>query len=215
MLIAIVVGAIGAYMREYSHRRQFLLQRRLESQATRDPLTGLFNRRMFDHHLDTAVLQARRDGRSLALMALDVDHFKLYNDAYGHQAGDVALKRVSGLPSRLAVRPLDMAVRTGGEEMALILYDASPDAVAGICARLIRGIRDLGIVHTGSAGSGCLSVSAGCAMLEPHEPAESLYRRADDLLYQAKAAGRDCAVLEPALGGRVVRVHHTAFAQNP
>lgn len=191
LLMSTAVAAVGAYLLEYSNRQQFLLRRELEWQADHDPLTGLHNRRLFSHHLEACIGQARRDGRSLALVLMDVDHFKLYNDSYGHQAGDQALKALAELLKDLAARPLDLAARVGGEEMALIFFDVEAGQAQALCERLVRGVRALGIPHASSPTASCMTVSAGCAMLGDERSEDALYQRADKLLYQVKHSGRN------------------------
>ncbi|KQP36242.1 diguanylate cyclase [Pseudorhodoferax sp. Leaf274] len=200
MLVAGVAGATSAYMREYAQRGQFLLLHELRWQASRDALTGLFNRRVF-----TAALDAARQREAPALLVmLDVDHFKLYNDTCGHQAGDLALQRLARALDRIAPPPHGQAFRTGGEEMCLLLHGATAQDAVALGARMLQEVRALGIAHAASATTDRLSVSAGCALLAPDESAASLCRRADQLLYEAKARGRNCVVLDPALGGRVL-----------
>src|SRR5690606_39329772 len=108
-------------------REQFLIRRLLRQLADRDSLTGLHNRRSFRRHLDTLWRQSQREGQPIAMLLGDIDHFKRYNDCYGHQAGDETLQEVALLFQMAARRPLDMAVRLGGEEFALLLYGSSAE----------------------------------------------------------------------------------------
>jgi len=197
LFMSTAVAAMGAYLLEHSDRQQFLLRRELEWHADHDSLTGLHNRRIFSRHLEACIGQAHRDGRSLALVLMDVDHFKLYNDAYGHQAGDQALKALAELLKDLAARPLDLAARVGGEEMALIFFDVEAGQAQALCERLVRGVRALGIPHTSSPTASCMTVSAGCAMLGDERSEDALYQRADKLLYQVKHGGRNGFLLGP------------------
>ncbi|KQP18079.1 GGDEF domain-containing protein [Pseudorhodoferax sp. Leaf267] len=201
LLATAAVSAMGAYIREYAQREQFLLRHELQWQASRDALTGLFNRREFNRQLDAAIPLAHQSGQPVALVLVDVDHFKLYNDSYGHQAGDLALQRVAHTLEHLAAAHGGRAFRTGGEEMALVLHDATAADVQELLARLPLAVQSLGIEHAASPASAGLSVSAGCALLLGGETAASLYKRADQLLYQAKSAGRDRVVLAPDMGG--------------
>lgn len=196
MLVASTIGALGAYQREYAQREQFLLRTELEWLARRDALTGLLNRRAFNDHLDLALSMARREQQTVALLMVDADHFKLYNDAYGHAAGDRALLQLAGVLQGLCRRPLDHAARTGGEEMALVLYGLNASHAQALCEQLVERVRDLKVEHKASPTAEHLSVSVGCALSEPQEEALNLYKRADALLYQAKRQGRNQAHTE-------------------
>ncbi|HLD66470.1 MAG TPA: GGDEF domain-containing protein [Pseudomonas sp.] len=198
LLLAVVIGAVGGYMREYAQREQFLLRHLLSWQATRDPLTGLHNRRSFNLNLDLALRRARREGRALALVMIDVDHFKLYNDHYGHQAGDQALQRVGQVLMAFARRPMDLAVRLGGEEFALLLYATDQEQVRELTGQLQAALSALGIAHGFSPTAAHLTASVGALLARPDETADSLYQRADELLYQAKQTGRNRVTLADA-----------------
>ncbi|MBB4843360.1 diguanylate cyclase (GGDEF)-like protein [Paucibacter oligotrophus] len=195
----IVLAATGAYLREHAQRQQFMLRRELEWLANRDPLTGIYNRRMFKHQLDALIALAQRERQPLALLLIDVDHFKLYNDYYGHQMGDEALRTLAQLLHQLARRPLDMAARVGGEEMALIFYGSPAAGVQELGQELIEELRRLAIPHAGSGTAPHMTVSVGCAMWEPGYDSDSLYQRADVLLYQAKHGGRNRIVCSSPL----------------
>lgn len=191
LTLSLVVLAFGAYWREYLQREQFLLRGDMHWMAMRDALTGLFNRRMFTHHLERAMRQAQRDARSLALLLVDIDHFKRYNDHHGHPAGDVVLQQVAAAVARSAARPLDMAVRLGGEEFALVLYDCDAAHAHHAGDALVDAVAQLALAHPNSPVAPFVTVSAGCAMLRPGERPEDLYTRADEALYGAKTAGRN------------------------
>lgn len=195
LLMSTAVAGVWAYLLEYSNRQQFLLRRELEWLADHDPLTGLHNRRMFSHHLDLCIRQAHREQRSLALVLMDVDHFKLFNDSYGHQTGDQALIALAELLKDLAARPLDLAARVGGEEMALIFFDVDAEQAQALCERLVCGVQNLAIPHASSPTASCMTVSAGCALLGEERSEDPLYQRADKLLYQVKHKGRNGFVL--------------------
>ena len=193
LLVAACIGGMGAYLREYAQREQFLLRAELEWLARRDALTGLHNRRAFNEHLELALSVGRRDNQPVALMMIDADHFKLYNDAYGHAAGDHALQRLAEVLQSLCRRPLDHAARTGGEEMALVLYGVNAAQAQGLSEQLVQRVRALALAHKASPTAEHLTVSVGCAISLPLEEAKSLYTRADALLYQAKRQGRNKA----------------------
>ncbi|MGY3079960.1 diguanylate cyclase (GGDEF)-like protein/PAS domain S-box-containing protein [Bradyrhizobium sp. LM6.10] len=171
------------------------LETRLETLAIEDSLTGLANRRRFDERLKEEWARAYRDRSSLSLLMIDVDHFKSYNDEYGHPAGDACLRLVAQIFAAEMQRPGDLAARYGGEEFAVLL----PNTDAAGCARIgerIRGaIRDAGLVHTSNHTSGCVTASLGGAacrpVLERTAGVVSLVEAADQALYAAKEAGRN------------------------
>lgn len=195
LLLAVVVGAVGGYIREHLQREQFLLKNYLSWQADHDPMTGLSNRRSFNQHLDLLLRQAQRDQIELSLVMVDIDHFKLFNDTYGHPAGDKALQKVGGVLKTFSRRPLDMAVRVGGEEFALLLYATSKEQLADMTQQLLSAIAALNIPHNASVTANHLTASVGGAIARPDDSHDSLYQRADASLYQAKLAGRNRAML--------------------
>jgi diguanylate cyclase (GGDEF)-like protein len=163
----------------------------LEALTRSDPLTGLANRRGFDERLHQALGQSRRDGRPLCLLLADVDFFKRYNDHYGHQQGDQALKTVAACLSQSARRPADLAARLGGEEFALLLPDTDLPGARHCATALQRAMREAAVVHEAGPDSGVLGLSLGLAQLQPEDDAERLYLRADQALYRAKQGGRN------------------------
>jgi diguanylate cyclase (GGDEF)-like protein len=166
--------------------------RELERLSRIDPLTGLANRRWFDEFVDQSWRVAVRERVPLTFMLIDVDHFKAYNDRYGHPAGDECLKRVAAAVRGSAGRPLDHAARYGGEEFAVVLTDASPAGACSVAERLRCAVASLAIPHAGSPG-GHVSVSIGLVTLVPgaDDSATEVLRRADEALYAAKGAGRN------------------------
>ncbi len=190
MVLTALLAAFGAYHREYAQREQFLLRAELGWQAGHDGLTGLCNRRLFDDRLQALVRQAQRDGTPLALVLADVDHFKRFNDVYGHPAGDTALQTVAEVLQAMASRPLDLAARLGGEEMAVVLHGASRADAVRLAGQALAALRERGVPHAGSE-HGWLGMSLGVAMVEPGDTPLALYQRADRALYQAKHSGRN------------------------
>lgn len=170
------------------------MARELERLATTDQLTGLGNRRRFDERLDNEVARAARSGEPLSLLMCDVDHFKSYNDRYGHQMGDSCLARVGAVLEGVIRRPADLAARYGGEEFALVLPATSRDGAVRMAERVRAAVRALGIAHEDSEGRGCVTISVGCATVTGQWSAAELIALADRALYDAKAAGRDCEV---------------------
>jgi len=198
LLIINVIGAMVCYTLERANRTHFLEERLLIEMASRDGLTGIHNRRMFDEHIDRIWPQAARDRIPLALMLVDIDHFKAYNDCYGHQAGDDCLKRVARCLTLSARRPLDITTRYGGEEFAIVLYDARREHVEEATRRIRAGMDALAIEHMASpAAVKRLTVSIGAACVEPVAARThfGFIQLADEALYAAKVRGRNCAVI--------------------
>lgn len=198
LLMATLVGAIALRGSESMARRQFLEARLLGELLERDPLTGLRNRRSFDEHLQRTWLQAQRDGRTLAVLMIDVDEFKKYNDLYGHPAGDEALRKVGGVLREFARRPLDLAARYGGEEFAIILHDVTTEHARELAEHLRCRVEALGITHDAATAAGSVTLSIGAAVAQPMigRTASGLVKLADQALYAAKAAGRNRVVVE-------------------
>jgi diguanylate cyclase (GGDEF)-like protein len=178
------------------------LREALRQQTIHDPLTGLHNRRYMQEFLEREILRARRKGRPLALMMLDVDNFKRYNDTFGHPNGDEALRFVADTLLR-AVRADDLACRYGGEEFSLILPECSLDQ-ASVRAEEIRAQLQALHMERASEIPGVLTVSIGVAAFEETtDQGNLLLKFADDALYQAKRAGRDRVVVARSATGAV------------
>lgn len=193
-----VIGAIVCYSLERANRTNFLEERLLIETASRDGLTGIHNRRFFDEHVQKLWPQAVRDHSPLALLLVDIDHFKTYNDHYGHQAGDECLRQVASCLGRAARRPLDVTARYGGEEFAIVLYDAGRGHAEEVANRVRSGIESLALAHAASpARVKRLTVSIGIACIEPvaGRTPFGFIQLADEALYEAKERGRDCVVI--------------------
>jgi diguanylate cyclase (GGDEF)-like protein len=161
-----------------------------------DSLTGLANRRAFDLRLAEEVSRATRHGTPLALLLVDVDHFKRYNDHYGHPAGDECLRRVAAVLRECAARPADLVARLGGEEFALLLPHQSSAGALALAERCVDAVDAEGIAHSASPVSRFVTVSVGVAQWRrsgAQEPA-ALLAAADAALYLAKDHGRHRAV---------------------
>lgn len=168
------------------------LATKLEKLATTDALTGLANRRRFDEHFAAEVARAARSGEPLTLVLCDVDHFKPYNDRYGHPRGDACLVEVARAFEGLVRRPADLAARYGGEEFALVLPETSQEGATKVAERLRSAIRGLGFEHEDNDGHGVVTVSAGVAtVIGGGWTVEEIIELADRALYEAKASGRD------------------------
>ena len=165
--------------------------RELDRQASTDPLTGLLNRRGFDAQVQFAMALARRSGRPLSLITLDIDHFKLVNDNYGHEVGDLVLKSIANR-LRTRLRDSDVIARFGGEEFVVMLPDTPPEAAQRIARELLAAVEDQQWPLVGR-----LTLSAGATALRPtlqngtEDSDAALLRRSDEALYQSKNAGRN------------------------
>jgi diguanylate cyclase (GGDEF)-like protein len=173
----------------------------LRTQAIADGLTGLFNRAHFDRVLEEQVALARRRGRPLTLVMVDLDHFKVINDTHGHQAGDEVLTVVAGIVKH-NMRSYDTAYRYGGEELALLLPETAEASAQVLVERVRQNVKH----HAFPAGQGksfSVTLSAGIAQFDRLHMtgAEALVARADAALYRAKQAGRDRVELASALPG--------------
>lgn len=157
-----------------------------------DGLTGVFNRRYFDQQILTEWARAVRSNSPLSLILLDVDFFKLFNDQYGHQAGDDALRQVANALKAGLKRPADLVARFGGEEFACILPETSYEDAQAIADRLEHTIRELGIPHATSGSADVVTISVGLATRVGNagNDATDLISLADIMLYEAKHTGR-------------------------
>jgi two-component system cell cycle response regulator len=166
------------------------------SLAVTDGLTGLYNRRFMDTHIEQLVKEAQDYQKPLAVLMMDIDHFKRVNDTFGHNVGDEVIKEFAQRILR-SVRPSDLAVRYGGEEFVVILPGTLKEDAKVVADRLRNNIEK--VPFTVSTEEGILSktVSIGIAGLKPNETAEQILKRADDALYKAKNGGRNqCIVSE-------------------
>ena len=161
--------------------------------SMQDGLTQLANRRAFDRYLQEQRAVAQRHGRSLALVLMDVDHFKAYNDLYGHQAGDDCLKQVAAALRACCRRPSDLAARYGGEEFALILPDTEPQGALYVAETLRSTVLRCELPHAACSTGPFVSVSVGVSVAQPDSPSavEPLLAAADAALYLAKHRGRN------------------------
>ncbi len=158
-----------------------------------DGLTGVANRRAFDERLETEWRRCARARVPLALLLVDIDHFKNFNDAYGHQAGDACLQKCAAAMRSAALRPQDLVARYGGEEFAILLPHEDIAGAETVAQRVMAGIAQLSIPHERSSSGPHITVSMGVTSLTPVESVEaaSIIKSADALLYEAKAAGRN------------------------
>ncbi len=169
------------------------LNLRLESLSKTDGLLGIANRRHFDERLVLEWRRAARDRQPLSLLMIDIDHFKLYNDHYGHLAGDECLKAVCKVVHSRLKRSPDLLARYGGEELAVILSDTNEEGALAVAKVLLDALWDMDLPHAASPVAGRVTVSIGVATLvpEPRMGAHELVDAADRALYMAKDAGRN------------------------
>ena len=172
----------------------------LRALAREDALTGLPNRRRFDEALGEEYRRAMRVGSPLAVIMLDVDRFKSFNDTYGHPRGDACLKALAAAIDGLARRPADLSARYGGEEFVILLPDTDAAGALALAERICATVRSLAIPHTGS-DFGFATVSMGVAVMLPDTDAQgpaALVEAADTALYEAKRGGRNTVRLADA-----------------
>ena len=187
------VDGVVAISRDITEQKN--LETRLETLAIEDSLTGLANRRRFDERLKEEWARAYRDRSSLGLLMIDVDHFKAYNDEYGHPAGDACLRVVAKTIAAEVQRVGDLAARYGGEEFVMLLPNTDAAGCARVGERIRNAIHDAGLVHASNPAGPCVTVSIGGATCRPAfertAGTGSLVEAADRALYAAKDAGRD------------------------
>lgn len=164
-----------------------------EQNANVDTLTGCFNRRWLEHVFERESTRCAFNEEPLALMMLDVDHFKAYNDQHGHLAGDYALCLVAQT-LRKQLRPKDSLVRFGGEEFVVVLPELTAEEARGIGERLRVGLEQVDDFYSPLGILPGVTISIGLALMNPQDSLQSLIARADAALYQAKQQGRNCLV---------------------
>ena len=181
----------------------------LEQLASVDPLTGIANRRRFDATICEEWRRSSRRRRWLSLALVDVDHFKQFNDRYGHLAGDECLRAIAASLVQGTRRAGELAARYGGEEFGLILPDVEPAMMHGIMRALLNGISS--VSPAGATPNACeiMTVSVGAISVVPPQDASetSALATADALLYEAKAGGRDCCVHQDLASKRKMLIH--------
>ncbi len=173
---------------ELKHYRDFL-----ENLSMRDGLTGVPNRRRFEEYLDSEWRRAQRSHNWIGLALMDIDHFKQYNDHYGHLAGDDCLRQVAEAMNNCMRRPADLLARYGGEEFACILPATDRTGIVTVAENILNCVRDLRIPHAVSSTEDNVTISVGITALvpQPGEGPETCLKLVDELLYDAKKTGRN------------------------
>jgi diguanylate cyclase (GGDEF)-like protein len=169
---------------------------KLQQLATMDGLTGIANRRRFDDQLKLEWRRLGRESAALSLILCDIDHFKLYNDTYGHQAGDDCLRTVARTMADTARRPADLVARYGGEEFAVILPNTDVEGALRVARDILEAVKGQELAHDSSPVGPFVTLSLGVAAMVPNPQLlpESLVDAADQALYEAKEQGRDRVV---------------------
>jgi len=168
-------------------------KKRIEQISITDGLTSLYNRRHFDEIFPSQLELAKRTNLFLAFVIMDIDHFKQYNDTYGHQAGDKTLKLVAKALGDTLQRPNDFSFRLGGEEFGLLYFIQNKEDGLNIANQARVNIEQLHIEHTGNSASKYVTISSGLYMIDndTNSTIEDIYNQADEALYKAKQSGRN------------------------
>jgi len=175
------------------HAQNKKLTTELHIAAMRDYLTGLYNRNYFNANFQQVISQVKRDGSSYAIIILDIDHFKQFNDNYGHDAGDLVLKEVSDVLTHSA-RPMDIVCRWGGEEFIILLPNSNLLGAANLAERIRTNVEKLKVVVSNEDNPISVNISGGVA-LGDSDDVEAVIKKADERLYIAKVSGRNQIVL--------------------
>lgn len=192
---------LKALIKEFveSERQLAEAHRQLLAISRTDALTGIANRRWFDEVLASEWSRAARSGGVVGLLLMDIDSFKLFNDNYGHPAGDDCLRKVAQAVKGVVHRPPDLAARYGGEELVCVLPDTNLDGVGKVGQEVLEAIRALRIPHAFSKVSdGIVTVSIGGASMSPTQGSDpgDLVKQADAILYHSKENGRNRLTLQ-------------------
>lgn len=191
--ILLAIMALAYAYTQYAHRKAWAYAMLFRAQAGTDPLTSLRNRRSLELHYQQVGAALKRHPAPVSMIAIDIDHFKLINDCYGHAYGDGVLTAFAARLQAFAQRPLDAAVRMGGDEFVLLLPECDGPAALRIAEQLVESIRALALDNRESP-YGVLTISAGVATGLSHPPLWELLRKADAALYRAKHQRRNCTV---------------------
>ena len=180
-----------------AEKKLLQINQNLQTLATVDSLTQLANRHAFDRFLEREWRRMCREKQPIGIILCDVDYFKLYNDCFGHQAGDRCLQAVSKAIADVVKRPADLVARYGGEEFAVVLPNTNSHGVSTVAEMIRQGVENLHLEHPKSSVKNYVTLSLGIACTIPHQNSspEQLIRFSDSALYEAKQKGRNQAVL--------------------
>jgi len=181
-------------------RHDITYQKMVEDLAITDSLTGLYNRRYYTQVIQEEMNRVNRHGYTIALMMMDVDHFKLYNDTYGHLAGDTVLIKIGEILRSFTLRSGEYAFRLGGEEFGIIVSNMSEDEYIGLAKRICRAVEDLRLPHSHNSAADVVTLSIGIAIYhaQMNMNHEDVYKEADRQLYLAKENGRNRVTIAPS-----------------
>ena len=190
------------YVGYLSHLRGIVLNKakaKAEIQANSDAVTKIANRRYFDIRLEEEWLRSYRSQQPLSMLAIDIDHFKAYNDLYGHPVGDDCLNRVAQAIAKKVTRSSDVVARTGGEEFNIILPNTSLEGAGIVAQKVLEAVQTLNIEHKGSDAESFVTVSIGVSSVIPVSSfsTRGLMLATDQALYQAKDKGRNRIAVKP------------------
>ena len=187
-----LIGLAFGIVHGLDRHRNIILYREVRQLSVTDPLTGLYNRRLFMQSLRREHARARRYGNDLALIMIDIDHFKHYNDSHGHPAGDLLLRSFA-TRMRGVARSTDIVARYGGEEFMILMPDTNLPMAAHLAERLRKDIESFPFEHRATQPDGKITVSIGCGQLDrdSETDVDQLLRIVDDCLYRAKNCGRN------------------------
>ncbi|WP_028486871.1 sensor domain-containing diguanylate cyclase [Thiomicrorhabdus chilensis] len=184
---------LGNHTGYISLRLDITAQKALEEVAIKDEMTGLYNRRHYNHMLHKEIQRAKRQGLWLCFIMIDADNFKKYNDTYGHQAGDEVLKQIAHTMQRTFKRAGDLSFRLGGEEFAVLFEVEHKEDGLNMSEKIRQAMFDLNIEHSGNLPWLRVTLSIGALLMNPKQTyvEEEIYKYADEALYKAKANGRN------------------------
>ena len=191
VLSHIIAALAGITLLSFFTRQLSDANEKMELLASRDSLTGVANRRFFQQYLGREWLRAKRNGSSLSFLMCDIDFFKLYNDTYGHQAGDNCLSQVAEALASGLKRPGDFIARYGGEEFAIILPETSLHGAESLAEKMLKHVEELRIEHLSSSAGKYVTVSIGVTNNETLSSSNEIIAHADKALYLAKKEGKN------------------------